>query len=235
MQDYKIKLAAYEGPLELLDELITKNKIDIFDIPIAEITEQYMDYLSRMQEFNLDIASEFIVMAARLLQLKARMMLPAPPKETAEEEDDPRRELVEMLLEYRRYKEVGAKLALMAVKQGKYYAREPLITGIKRLPPDDLSVDMLLEAFCALLETRTEPTIPDVLIAPEEYNIQDKMVDILKLLDRAEGRLLFAEAFRSGTRAELIVTFLALLELIKLKAVTVTQQRNFAQIYISRA
>ena len=234
MQEYKIKLPTYEGPIELLDELITKNKIDLFDIPIAEITEQYMAYLAKMREFNLEIASEFIVWAARLLQIKTRMMLPKPPKEEAEDEEDPRQELIDKILEYRRYKKVSEELAAMAVKQGKYYARPRWDIGIKHLPPDNLSLAELAEAFCALMEARPELSIPDALIAPEEYNIQDKMVDILKLLDRADGRLLFAEAFRSGTRSELVVTFLALLELIKFKAVAVTQQRNFAQIYISR-
>ena len=233
MQDYNIKLPVYEGPMALLDELITKNKIDLFDIPIAEITEQYMAYLAKMREFNLEIASEFIVWAARLLQIKTRMMLPKPPKEEAEEED-PRQELIDKILEYRRYKKVSVELAAMAVKQGKYYARARMDVGIKRLPPDNLSLLELAEAFCALMEAKPELKIPDALIAPEEYNIQDKMVDIINLLDRADGKLLFAEAFRSGTRSEMVVTFLALLELIKLRAVTVMQQRNFAQIYISR-
>lgn len=234
MDGYKVKLDAFEGPMDLLMHLIEKNKIDIYDIPIASLTQQYMDYLDQFKEFNMEIASEFLVMAATLLQIKSRMMLPKPPKEDVEEEEeDPRRELVQRILEYRRFKQVSTVLAEMAQSQERFYAREPLSLPVRHLPPENLSLELLLEAFQMVLEVKDELRIPDVLVAPEEYNIHDKMADIMSLLNRANGKLLFSEAFRSGTRSELVVTFLAMLELIKLKAIVVRQQRLFAEIYIS--
>lgn len=232
MDSYRVKLDAFEGPMDLLMHLIDRNKIDIYDIPIASLTQQYMDHLDRLKEFNIEIASEFLVMAATLLQIKSRMMLPKPPKEEEAEEEDPRRELVQRILEYRRFKQVSSVLSEMVQEQERFYAREPLPLPIQHLPPENLSMKALLEAFQTVLEVKEELRIPDALVSPEEYSIQDKMRDILSLLNRANGKLLFSEAFRSGTRTELIVTFLAMLELIRLKAVTVKQQRPFAEIYI---
>ncbi|MBQ9616049.1 MAG: segregation/condensation protein A [Selenomonadaceae bacterium] len=233
MQDYKIKLDAFEGPMDLLMHLIEKNKIDIYDIPIAELTQQYMDYLDASREFNIEIASEFLVMAATLLQIKSRMMLPKPPKEEAEDEEDPRLELVQRILEYRRFKQVSSVLSTMALSEERYVARMPLELPVHRLPPENLSVRLLLEAFRTVLEVKEELTIPDALVQPETFHVRDKMEDILSLLSRAQGKLLFSEAFRSGTRSELIVTFLALLELMKRRLVTVRQQRSFSEIYIT--
>ncbi|MBR6342944.1 MAG: segregation/condensation protein A [Selenomonadaceae bacterium] len=233
MQDYKIKLDAFEGPMDLLMHLIEKNKIDIYDIPIAELTQQYMDYLDASREFNIEIASEFLVMAATLLQIKSRMMLPKPPKEELEDEEDPRLELVQRILEYRRFKQVSSVLSTMALSEERYVARMPLELPVHRLPPENLSVRLLLEAFRTVLEVKEELTIPDALVQPETFHVRDKMEDILSLLSRAQGKLLFSEAFRSGTRSELIVTFLALLELMKRRLVTVRQQRSFSEIYIT--
>ena len=213
--------------------LIEKNKIDIYDIPIVELTQQYMDYLDRFKEFNMEVASEFLVMAATLLQIKSRMMLPKPPKEEEEPEEDPRMQLVQSILEYRRFKQVSAMLKEMAAEQERSFTREPMPLPTRHAAPEKMSLDLLVEAFYSVLEVKEELKIPDALVTPEEYNIQDKMEDILSLLHRANGKLLFSESFRSGTRSELIVTFLAMLELIKLKLVAVKQQRLFAEIYIS--
>ncbi len=218
--------------MDLLMHLIEKNKIDIYDIPIAELTQQYMDYLDASREFNIEIASEFLVMAATLLQIKSRMMLPKLPKEEEEPEDDPRRELVERILEYRRFKQVSTVLSTMAMSGERYLAREPMELPEHHLPPGNLTLDMLLKAFQTVLEVKEELTIPEALVQPETFHVQDKMEDILSLLSRANGKLLFSEAFRTGTRSELIVTFLALLELVKRRLVTVKQQRSFAEIYI---
>ncbi len=219
--------------MDLLMHLIEKNKIDIYDIPIAELTQQYMDYLDASREFNIEIASEFLVMAATLLQIKSRMMLPKPPKEELEDEEDPRLELVQRILEYRRFKQVSSVLSTMALSEERYVARMPLELPVHRLPPENLSVRLLLEAFRTVLEVKEELTIPDALVQPETFHVRDKMEDILSLLSRAQGKLLFSEAFRSGTRSELIVTFLALLELMKRRLVTVRQQRSFSEIYIT--
>lgn len=230
-QDYTVKLEAFEGPLDLLMHLIEKNKLNIYDIPIAELTEQYLAYLDQFREFDMEVASSFLVMAATLLQIKSRMMLPRPEAE-AEEEEDPRRELVERLLEYRKFKQVSSVLGEMAGVQERYVAREPLPLPVKHLPPESLPLSRLLEAFNTVLTVKEELTIPEALVTPEAFSIQGKMEDLLALLSRSDGIVLFSEAFPSGSREELIVTFLAVLELIKLHAVTVKQIMAFAEIYI---
>ncbi len=232
MEDYKIKIDAFEGPMDLLMHLIEKNKIDIYDIPIAELTRQYLDYLDKFREFNIEIASSFLVMAATLLQIKSRMMLPKAPKEEGAPEEDPRLELVQRILEYRKFKQVSQVLGDMAGVQERFVAREPMELPIHHLPPGNLSLRQLVEAFHTVLTVKEELSIPKALVEPEEYSIKDKMENIILLLGRSRGKLLFSEAFRSGTRSELIVTFLALLELMKLRTVTVKQQRSFAEIYI---
>ena len=224
MDKYTVRLNAFEGPMDLLMHLIEKNKIDIYDIPMAVLTEQYMNYLEEMQEFDIEVASEFIVMAATLLQIKSRMMLPKPPKEKEEEEEeDPRRELVERILEYRRFRRVSVELDGLAARQERMFARKPLPLPVRRLPPEEMSVALLVDAFRIAMEVREEITIPKALVAPDAYSIQGKMEDILVLLDREGGQMPFAAAFPSGTRAELIVSFLALLELIKLHSVVIRQ------------
>ena len=232
MEDYKIKIDAFEGTMDLLMHLIEKNKIDIYDIPIAELTRQYLDYLDKFREFNIEIASSFLVMAATLLQIKSRMMLPKAPKEEGAPEEDPRLELVQRILEYRKFKQVSQVLGDMAGVQERFVAREPMELPVHHLPPGNLSLRQLVEAFHTVLTVKEELSIPKALVEPEEYSIKDKMENIILLLGRSRGKLLFSEAFRSGTRSELIVTFLALLELMKLRTVTVKQQRSFAEIYI---
>ena len=234
MQDYTVKLDAFEGPMDLLMHLIEKNKIDIYDIPMAVITEQYIDYLNRFREFNIEVASEFIVMAATLLQIKSRLMLPKPPKEADEEpEADPWQELIDRIIEYRRFKAVSSVLDDMAREQGRFFARLPADLPIHHLPPENMPLSALVEAFCAVIRVREELKLPEALVAREEYSIQDKITELLALLQRAHGRILFSDAFVSGSRSELITTFLALLELIKLKTVLVQQPGQFAAIYIS--
>lgn len=232
MEKYTVKLEAFEGPMDLLMHLIEKNKIDIYDIPMAALTEQYMEYLSLFKEFNMDIASEFIVMAATLLQIKSRMMLPKPPKEEAEEEEDPRRELVERILEYRRFKEVTSVLNSMAEQQERCFAREPQHLPIRQLPPENIPIEALLEAFRTAMEVRQELSIPKAIVAREEYSIQDKMEEILLLLQHSAGKIAFSRLFHAGTKPELIALFLALLELIRMKTVCVRQGDLFTEIYI---
>ena len=233
MDKYTVRLQAFEGPMDLLMHLIEKNKIDIYDIPMAVLTEQYMEYLGQMQEFDIEVASEFIVMAATLLQIKSRLMLPKPPKEKEQEEEaDPRRELVERILEYRRFRCVSAELDGLAELQQRVFSRKPLPLPARRLPPENMSVALLIDAFRIAMEVREEITIPKALVAPDAYSIQGKMEDILMLLDKGGGQVPFAATFQSGTRAELIVAFLALLELVKLRSVVIRQGDLFGDILV---
>jgi len=222
--------------MELLMHLIEKNKIDIYDIPIAELTEQYIEYLDQFREFNLEIASEFLLMATTLLQIKSRMMLPKPPKSqiTDETDDiDPRQELIERILEYKRYKEVSNVLGDMQAQQERFFTRQPMELPVHHLPPDNLSMMDLLSAFNNVLAMHRELKIPDALVEPEEFTVPEKMELLLSLLNKHEGKLSFEEAFSSDNRSELITTFLAMLELIKLKSIRVWQQDKFSDIYIS--
>ena len=137
---YTFHLEAFNGPLELLMHLIEKNKIDIYDIPIAELTRQYLDYLEAMREMDMEVTSSFLVMAATLLQIKSRMMLPKKKAEESGEEEDPRQELVERLLEYRRFKKVSEVLGSMADLQEHFVGRAPLDLPVHHLPPASLDL-----------------------------------------------------------------------------------------------
>lgn len=232
MSDYEIKLAAFEGPMDLLMHLIDKNKIDIYDIPIAQLTAQYLEYLEQVRKLDMELTSSFLVMAATLLLIKSRMMLPKPSKETEEDEEDPRMELVRRILEYRKIKAVSEQLGEMAGIQERYVAREPMELPLHHLPPEQLSLEDLQQAFLTVLEVKQDLTIPEALVEPEEYSIQGKMTDIVSLLHRNEGRANFLDVFHHGGRSELIMSFLALLELMKQHVVKAEQNHTFGRIEI---
>ena len=230
-KDYTFHLAAFNGPLELLMHLIEKNKIDIYDIPIAELTRQYLDYLEAMREMDMEVTSAFLVMAATLLQIKSRMMLPKKKAEENEEED-PRQELVERLLEYRRFKEVSEVLGSMADLQEHFVGRAPLDLPVRHLPPGNIDLSLLVTAFREVMASREEAAVPAAIVRPEPYHIEDKMEEIEALLRERGGRMRFEDAFERGTRGELVVTFLALLELMKQQSVTAQQSHLFGTITI---
>ena len=231
-KDYTFHLAAFNGPLELLMHLIEKNKIDIYDIPIAELTRQYLDYLEAMREMDMEVTSAFLVMAATLLQIKSRMMLPKKKAEENEEED-PRQELVERLLEYRRFKKVSEVLGSMADLQEHFVGRAPLDLPVHHLPPASLDLSLLVTAFREVMQIKEEAGLPPAIVRPEPYHIEDKMEDIKAALEAHGGRMRFEDAFERGTRGELVVTFLALLELIKQQSVSVEQAHLFGTITIA--
>lgn len=233
MSEYKIKLEIFEGPMALLMHLIEKNQLDIYDIPIAMVTEQYLEYLQALEEFNIDIASDFLVMAATLLQIKSRMLLPKLPKviEEIDDEGDPRQELVDRLLEYRKFKEVSSVMETMMRQRDQLFTRLPQEFDIELPLPMGLSVDELFAAFMAVWESSIDEY---EVVAREEFSVQDKIYDIVHLLYKHKGTLEFSQAvIRRGTRSEIIATFLALLELIKMQRVTISQQERFGPIYIT--
>lgn len=214
--------------------LIDKNKIDIYDIPIASLTEQYIEYLDKYRSFNIEITSEFIIMAATLLQIKSRMLLPKPPKtESDEEEVDPRQELIERILEYRRFKEISNVMEEMQQVQEKRLTREPMDIPIKHVAPRRLSLTELVEAFANVMAVRQELRLPTVLVAHEEYTIEEKMEELIFRLQHADGRMKFWQAFHGSSRSELITIFLAVLELIKLHTICVYQESLYGEIEIA--
>ena len=230
MENYQIHLQSFEGPMDLLMHLIAKNKIDIYDIPIATLTEQYLAYLDEMKRFDIEIASSFLVMAATLLSIKSRMMLPQQSKEKETAEEDPRQELVARLLEYKKFQQVSELLQGQAVSEARFCAREPLDLPMHHVLADRLPLSRLLAAFQAVLAVREELRLPDALVQPESFTVQEKMSELRQLLVRVPRCLYFSEAFTSGNRTELIVTFLALLELIRLGEVRVLQAGAYEEI-----
>ncbi len=230
--DYLVKLDAFEGPMDLLMHLIEKNKIDLYDIPIADLTRQYLDHIDTLYQFDIEYASEFLVMAATLLRIKSRMLLPKNDREE-EQEEDPRMELVERLLEYRRFKEVSSILFSLNDAQSPYVERAPMPLPAHRLPVVGLSAETLMRIFSDVQRIREEPIIPAVVVSAEEYRVQDKMTDILILLRRRHGRMKLNDAFPTGTREELLSTFLALLELAKMQVVCLLQEHLYYEIIIS--
>ena len=235
-EQYKVHLESFEGPLDLLLHLIEKNRIDIYDIPIALLTEQYMAYLAKFKEFNIEIASEFLVIAATLLQIKSKILLPDTKIETEttdEEETDPRQELVERLLEYRRYKEISSVLSEMAQEAGQRYFRKSTLPEPKHLPPTGLDVKLLWQAFQNVLEGQIEHAPLIANVAREQYTIEDKIVSLLAILKKTTAISCFNAVFTPKTsKAELITTFLAMLELIKIKRISVYQTGLFSPIYL---
>lgn len=232
MSDYKIKLEIFEGPLDLLMHLIEKNQIDIYDIPIAVITEQYIGYLKALEEYNIDIASSFLLMAATLLQIKSRMLLPRPSQLVElTEEEDPRQELVDRLLEYRKFKDMSVMMGELLRQREHFFTRLPEEIPVRVPLPLGLNINDLVASFAAVWES----SIDDYeLVSREEFSIQDKMYDIIHLLYRYKGKIEFHQTLiRKGTRSEVVAAFLALLELVKLQRVIVSQQERFSTIYIT--
>lgn len=236
---YEIHLAAFDGPFDLLLHLIQKNEIDIYDIPIADITAQYLEYLAQMEAWDLEIASEFLVMAATLLSIKARMLLPKPPPELLDEEEDwdPRRELVADLLEYRRIKEAAAALGEYYAKRQQLIARpneESLYTELFS-EPDPLggkTVRQLAAAFWPLWQ-RAEKASQVHTIRREAVSIGTMTERLLDRLRRRPEGMVFDELFgEKPSRIQVIVGFLALLELSRGLAVKISQSGPDGPIYI---
>jgi segregation and condensation protein A len=228
-----VKLARFEGPLDLLLHLIKRDEMDIYDIPIAHITQQYLAYLDLMRALDLDVAGEFLVMAATLMRIKARMLLPVPAATEEEEEGDPREELVQRLLEYRQFKEAASTLRLHEDERRRLYERGmlPSEDDAGPLPLAPVSLFDLLDAFNRVIARIPEPAVYEV--QGETYDVEEKMAAIAQAVAE-EGTVMFsALLLRCRARAEMVVTFVALLELVKLGQVTVMQTEHFDDITIA--
>ena len=229
MSQVSLKLSAFEGPLDLLMHLIESNKIDIYDIPIVEITEQYIGYLRNLQEFDMELASEFLVMAATLLQIKSRMLLPKEVREDEQEEEDPRLQLVQMLVEYRRIKGAAVNLRYLKEQADRYVQREPLFANlVERYVPSYPVQDLLL----ALSNVLRDSDRPLAYIEPQAFSVQEKMAAILQRLQAHPGGFLLIDLLSSGKNGEKVAAFLGVLELLKMGLITITQHAAFAPIYI---
>ncbi|MFZ6017756.1 MAG: segregation and condensation protein A [Nitrospirota bacterium] len=225
---YSIKIPVFEGPLDLLLHLIRENKIDIYDIPVALITHQYLQYIKMMKELNLEIVGEFLVMAATLIYIKSRMLLPPDEEAPLEEQEDPRLELVQRLLEYQRFKEAALGLKEREEEWMKVFHREPVLDDAE-FYLFDINLFDLLDAFKKILD-KAPPEI--VAITKETLTVKDRISMIMEMLEGQEA-VRFEELFKENiTRIQLIVTFIALLELIRLGLVKAYQEREFGNIWI---
>ena len=225
---YQVKLDKFEGPLDLLLYLIKKQEINIYDIPIARITQQYLEYLKLMEFLNLELAGEFLVMAATLMRIKARMLLPRHEDEE-EEGEDPRQQLVQQLLEYQKFKSAASKLEAMEYQRRMLFPR-PEQNG-KSIAEDEYSYNLfdLITAFKAVLE-RNRVTYLEVEV--EETSVEEKIHFLKQKLSDCD-MIAFEDLFEGQqSLVELIVTFLALLEVLRLRIATVRQTRPFGKIWI---
>jgi segregation and condensation protein A len=240
--DYKVKLEVFEGPLDLLLYLIKRDEVDIYDISIERIAKQYLEYMEAFQVLNIDLAGEFIVMAANLLYIKSRTLLPKEQQMPEEDagEDDPRWELIRQLIEYKKFKEAASHLRTREALQEMLFPRFPSTPELG--PSDDLLVGEvgifdLINAFQKVLKRLEHRKIQEDLreIFEENFTVSDKIEFLLRVIhDSIPVR--FEECFaEAASRAEIVVTFLAMLELIRLKQLRVRQQNHFEEIWIERA
>ncbi len=235
--DYRVELEIFEGPLDLLLYLIRKDEVSIHDIPISRITEQYVEYLELMKMLDLNIAGEFVLMAATLMHIKSRMLL--PPDERPEDEDegpgeDPRLELVRQLLEYKRFKEVAEDLHTLEVQQATTFSRNEddrsLLPTVER-PLAEVSIFDLLAAFNEVFKRAAEAPVAEIL--GDEVKVADKIREIRELVQHTDV-VRFGDLFRpASTRLEIVATFLAMLELIRQKAILVFQRQVFGPIELA--
>ncbi|MBW4828788.1 MAG: segregation/condensation protein A [Clostridiaceae bacterium] len=243
---YKVVLNTFEGPLDLLLHLIEKAKVDIYDIPISEITDQYMEYLNKAEEIDMEITSEFLVMASTLLEIKSKMLLPSV-KEDDEgiqmemEEVDPRMELVKRLVEYKKYKKAAEKLKAYEQRQNKIFYKpkeeisQYIIEDVEEdTILDDIELGQLADILNNILKKRKIKTEPIDIneIQRDEITLEECMED-LKFRLKLERKINFSQLFdEDTTNSEIIITFLSILELAKLRYIRIKQKNNFSDIVL---
>lgn len=231
-----LKLEVFEGPLDLLLHLIKENKMDIFDIEIESITKQYLDYIHKMKEQNLDIASAYLVMASELTLIKARMLLPRPKVDEEEtEEEDPREELVARLLEYQAYKEITKTLKENESKRQEIHTKLPeninnyieentLITG-------EGSLDLLVDAFKKFLVRKSEEKPLSTKVTMKEITVSSRKLEIKSILKK-EKKVSFFKLFPVSTKEYIVATFLAILDMARNKELLIKQEELFSDIIV---
>ncbi|PYZ99190.1 segregation/condensation protein A [Alteribacter lacisalsi] len=240
---YSVKLQAFEGPLDLLLHLIQKNDLDLHDIPVAEITDQYMNYVHTMKVLQLDIASEYLVMAASLLEMKSSLLLPRQ-EEVYEDEDvfhddeDPRDDLMKRLIEYKRYKEAAGDLREKEVERSHLFSKPAAnLSAVadedeKEVSEVDVSLYDMLDAFSKIAARKKKKKIVYSTVQRDEISIDDRMTHIVSRLEGVHGRVPFESLFDEQSRTQKVVTFLAVLELMKSKMIGCEQDSNFDSIVV---
>lgn len=235
--DYKISITNFEGPMDLLLHLIKKENMDIMDINIEEITNQYLEYIESAQNLNLDISSEYLVLAAELIEIKSSSLLPKHEVEEDEYEEDPRENLIKRLIEYKRYKEITPNFKDLENERKELYTKVP--SDLKEYQNSeeiinygDLSLELLTEAFKKFLDRKQDEKPLNTKITKKEYSVSARsreIKDILKLKKNVE----FEELFEIVTKDYLVVTFLSILSLAKKGEIDIKQDDNFSKIILS--
>ena len=223
----------FEGPLDLLLHLIKTSKMDIYDIKIEEITAQYLDFINRMNELNLDVASEYLVMASELTLIKSKMLLPRQDEE--EEEEDPRENLVNRLIEYQRYKDMIDEFKSLERDRKDIFTKDPMNLYEYSDPiknDGDITLDNLVEALNKFLQRKEDEKPLETKIARKEILVTDRTNEIRSLLKKKK-RVSFFDLFEVRTREYVVVTFLSILEMAKEGEITITQENNFNNITVN--
>ena len=229
---YEVKIDEFEGPLDLLLHLIKKSNIDIYDISLEEITNQYLDYIKAMKELDLDIASEYLVMASELLEYKSRSLLPKNDEEEIEE--DPKDTLIKKLVDYKRYKEVTEIFKELESERSNIFTKSPSIISDfdeKLVNNDEVSVEDLVEAFKRFMVRKEFEKPINTKITTRELSVSDRINNIRSML-KAKKRINFIDLFEIHTKKYVVVTFLSILEMSKDKEITIKQDGNFGNIVI---
>lgn len=233
---YVVTIDNFDGPLDLLLHLIKEQDIDIYDIKIEDITKQYLDYIKHMKELNLEIASEYLVMASELIEMKSKMLLPKKRgKEEDDYEEDPRELLIERLLAYKKYKEVTSEFKDLELTRKMIFTREP--DNLNRYAKEEESIEELrvadlIDAFNNLLKRKELDRPIATKITKKELSVADKVNKIKNIL-RNKKRINFEEIFEVSTKEEVIISFLSVLEMVKKDEILLTQDGNFKNIVIS--
>jgi segregation and condensation protein A len=241
---YHVKIDTFEGPLDLLLHLINRLEIDIYDIPMSEITDQYLIYIKTMKELHLDVASEYLVMAATLLAIKSKMLLPKHEELILDDdmeinyEEDPRDELVERLIEYRKYKEAAEDLKGLEEERSLMFSKPP--SDLSELSKDiqvekveiNVTIYDMLGALQKMMRRKKLQKPLATKIARQEISIEKRMEEILFELKSFKGRKSFYELFPFPEKEHIVVSFLAILELMKRREIQIEQEQNFAEIFV---
>ena len=235
--NYQITIPEFEGPLDLLLHLIKESNINICDISIEEIANQYLDYINTMESMNLDIASEYIVMAAELIELKSSILLPRPQILEPEDEEDPRERLITKLLDYKQYKEMTSLFKDLEIQRKEVYTKEP--SDLKKYGIDfeprlsnDITLSDLLNAVNRFLENREKKKPLNTKVTTKEYSISKRSNEIRNIV-KLKKNVEFSQLFDFVSKEYLVVTFLSILDLTRKQEILIKQDLNFDKIYIS--
>jgi segregation and condensation protein A len=241
---YEIKISNFEGPFDLLLHLLKKNEMSIYDIRIYDITTQYLSYLDSLKEMDLEITSEFIVVASTLIEIKSKMLLPQDKKKDEESDEDPRQTLIEKLIEYKKFKLAANFLREKRIQAGLFYTKKPEV--IEDKSPKNFNNDFfkditmldLYNLYISLIHKNASKmntsNIIERKIPVDRFRVEDKMDELRVFLNKNERAKFSSIMTTCKSKIEVVVTFLAMLELIKLKAIKVIQPDNFTDIFIER-